>query len=88
LALYAEKRHAESKSCLRDTLDMKQRTLGLEHRSTLVTTENLAVLDANGRYSETEQMLGPVLEAHRRTPGAETYVPGGFRLIVRRRTSD
>jgi hypothetical protein len=25
---------------------------GLEHRSTLVTTENLAVLDANGRYSE------------------------------------
>jgi hypothetical protein len=58
---------------LRDTLDMKQRTLGLEHRSTLVTTENLAVvLGANGRYFEAEQLLRQVLEGERRTLGAES----------------
>jgi hypothetical protein len=54
--LLDEKRYPEAEVLLRQTLEIKLRRLGPEHRSTLVTMGHLAeTLSKEGQYAEAEQ---------------------------------
>ena len=58
----------------RETIEIKRRTLGPDHRSTLVTMGSLAnLLAVAGRYSEAEQILRQTLQIERRTLGPDHY---------------
>jgi len=70
LVLANEKRFGEAEKLFRETLEIKRRLLGPEHRSTLVTMGNLAdVLSQEGQYKEAEQLVRQTLETERRTLG-------------------
>jgi len=56
----------------RETLEIKRKKLGPEHRSTLVTMGNLSdTLTDEGKYSEAEQMVRQTLETEQRTLGPD-----------------
>ena len=62
----------EAEKLFRDTLEIKRRLLGPEHRSTLVTMGNLAdVLRLEGQYAEAEKLVRQTLDTERRALGPE-----------------
>lgn len=67
-----EKRYSEAETLLRDTLAAKLKTLGPDHRSTLVTKGNLAeTLGDEGKNAEAEQLIRETLESERRALGPD-----------------
>jgi tetratricopeptide (TPR) repeat protein len=72
LALNDEEHYPEAEKVFRETLAIKTKKLGAEHRSTLVTAGNLAnVLRHEGKYAEAEQLIRQTLAIEERTLGKD-----------------
>jgi tetratricopeptide (TPR) repeat protein len=72
LALDDEEHYPEAEKVFRETLAIKTKKLGAEHRSTLVTAGNLAnVLRHEKKYAEAEQLSRQTLAIEERTLGKD-----------------
>ena len=66
------KKYPEAEKLLRDTYATKLKTLGPDHRSTVVTAGNLSeLLQLEGQYPEAEKINRQTLEIERRTLGPD-----------------
>ncbi len=78
--MYAEQgRYGEAEPLLREALDVSRRVLGDDHRSTLISKSNLALLLVDlGNAVGAEQMAGEAVVAASETLGAEHWRHGDF----------
>jgi hypothetical protein len=69
-----EKCYPEAEQLYRETLEIKGRKLGPDHRSTLVTRGNLAqTLVMENKYPEAEKLLRETIDTERHLLGPEHY---------------
>ena len=86
--LAEEKRQDEAEKLLRETLDIRRRVLGPDHRDTLMSMNNLAnMLFIEGRYREAGALEQDTIAVQRRVLGPNhpdtamsTYNLGGIAL--------
>jgi len=86
--LAEEHRHTEAEELLRETLGIRHRVLGPDHRDTLMSMNNLAnLLFLEGRYDEAEKLEHETQDIQRRVLGPDnpdtamsTYNLGGIAL--------
>jgi hypothetical protein len=70
--LSSQGKHVESEQIDRQTLEMREKVLGLEHPDTLTSMHCLAVtLHSQGKYAEAEQMHRQTLELRKKVLGPE-----------------
>jgi Tetratricopeptide repeat len=70
VVLSSQGKYIEAEQMHQQTLELRQKVLGLEHPDTLTSMSHLgAVLSMQGKYVEVEQMHRQTLELGQKVPG-------------------